>query len=165
MVKGTGPPPANPQPPPPPANPPPPAPPANPPSPPPTPPPSVRTGYPTILRYRVPKAIRELIEEYKRKQTLKGLNATELNAQDAWGKTALHRAVENGQFEAVKIVLENKAQSDLPDNLRPSALDVARIRCDKYAGQLNYKDLFWNNGVTAYRWKEGTNCRASLWLS
>jgi ankyrin repeat protein len=67
----------------------------------------------------VPVVIRDLVNTYRNKQSvdyLRNLQPNQVNLQDAWGKTALHRAVENAQFEAVRIlIVEKHAREDIQD--------------------------------------------------
>lgn len=67
----------------------------------------------------VPDVIRDLVNSYRNKQSvdyLRNLRYDQVNVQDAWGKTALHRAVENGQLEAVRVlIVEKHARDDIKD--------------------------------------------------
>lgn len=79
----------------------------------------------------VPRAIDNLVNKYRRMQELAYLKTLVCNTllcrmhvdfQDAWGRTALHRAVENGQLESVKTLLAMNARDDMTDfwNRTPS---------------------------------------------
>ena len=55
----------------------------------------------------------------------------EINASDKWGYTALHRAVENGQIDAVYWLLENGADASINTNQGFSVINLARAYGDE----------------------------------
>jgi hypothetical protein len=77
-------------------------------------------------------SIRDLVDSYRDKQSvdyLRSLEPDEVNVQDEWGKTALHRAVENGQFEAVRVLLVEKfARDNIQDFWGNTAAQALRRR-------------------------------------
>lgn len=68
----------------------------------------------------VPHALVRMVERCRWRQSLAFLVSDEqvdLDDTDAWGKTALHRAVENGQYEQAKrLVEEYWTDWDIPDH-------------------------------------------------
>lgn len=89
-----------------------------------------------------PRQIRELVQQYRYRQSVEYLRQrrdsrwesnTEvtddhIDFQDKYGKTALHRAVENGQVEAVFTLLSKHPNLQLRDNSQQTALEALRER-------------------------------------
>ena len=69
---------------------------------------------------RVPEAIKGLVNAYRHRQTvefLATLDPVDVDLQDEYGRTALHRAMKNGQLEAVKYLIYIK-------NARENKVDI-----------------------------------------
>ncbi len=67
----------------------------------------------------VPDELFDMVDRYRREQSVDYINSVEfqdIEATDAWGKTALHRAVENGQYLQAKSLLEYGAIYDMKDH-------------------------------------------------
>lgn len=78
-------------------------------------------------------------------ESLKKLLGTNVNVQDNRGWTPLMSAAENGQFEVVKYLLENKAQT----NLRNEKGDTALIRAS-VTGQTEIVKLLIEAGASVH---------------
>jgi ankyrin repeat protein len=67
----------------------------------------------------LPDVIKQLVNDYQHRQTvefLATLDTSAVNLQDEYKRTALHRAMKNGQLEAVKyLILTKNASEDLSD--------------------------------------------------
>ena len=100
--------------------------------------------------YPIPSAIRELVDGYRHEQSVGYLTTLErhhknrinqhpnhVDIQDEWGKTALHRAVENGQFEAVKTLLLKGARDDIPNFWGRDVLETVKERHDDFWERLD----------------------------
>lgn len=115
-------------------------------------------------RYPTPRALTAMLRHYRRLQSveyLTTLHATVLEEQDRWGKTALHRAAENAQVNAVHILLAKGARVDILDAWQRTPLMAAQSRHDLYLAQLQWRDPLHWQGYT-YRWEEGNAAVAEL---
>jgi ankyrin repeat protein len=68
-----------------------------------------------------------------------------------WGKTALHRAVENAQFDAVKTLLEKGARVDILDVW---GRDVNQVASARYQHERDSADYAGPDSDASYRWWE-----------
>lgn len=82
-----------------------------------------------------------------------GLALVDINNVDRWGKTALHRAAENGQFEQVRILLDRGALCNIRDNWGRRPHESAWNRCKKYQEKLTENARFSHHPDIPYRFE------------
>jgi hypothetical protein len=98
--------------------------------------------------------ISRLVEAKRHEQSvvyLRGVAPQHINDVDRWGKTALHRAAENGQYDQLRILLEKGARIDTRDNMGRKPHDSARHRHNRYAETIKYNASLSNDPGTPYR--------------
>jgi ankyrin repeat protein len=82
-----------------------------------------------------------------------GLALAYINNVDRWGKTALHRAAENGQFQQVRILLDRGALYNIRDKWGRRPHESAWNRCKKYQEKLSENARFSHHPDIPYRFQ------------
>ena len=113
----------------------------------------------------VPHTIQALVMEYRVRQGLDYLRTLvvgdesarfphHVDFQDEWGKTALHRAVENGDFDAVKTLVDMGARDDLLDRWGRDPFQLVQVRFLDQHRKLSSEGFFHLEG-SKYRYQQG----------
>lgn len=98
--------------------------------------------------------IMDLVERKRHEQSveyLRGLASEHIDDVDRWGKTALHRAAENGQLEQVRILLWRGALYNTRDHWGRRPEESAFNRYQKYAEKIEDNVRFSNHYDVPYR--------------
>jgi hypothetical protein len=128
---------------------------------------------PTWITIPIPTAIQTLVDGYRSKQSVAYLKTLQkgrtdnpppnhVDFRDKWGKTALHRAVENAQLEAVKLLLFDKnAREDITDYWGNTAYEALKRRYNAEVYNRDKRDYYDDDsdivGIlnNKYRYEEG----------
>jgi hypothetical protein len=101
----------------------------------------------------LPDDLVDLVNTYRFHQSLPYLNSltdSTIDATDMWGKTALHRAVENGQFHEAKTLLQHGADIEIRDFWGCTPYEVVVKRYNLYARKMENRDFFLGAGSSFY---------------
>ena len=110
--------------------------------------------------------IKKLVDTYRTRQDVAYLETLQqVDAQDQWGKTALHRACENGQLDAVKLLVAGKrANRNIRDNWGNTAYDAMKHRYQQERAFLENRDNFYIPGTDTFRYIDGDHVARSKLL-
>ena len=90
----------------------------------------------------VPNELIDIVARYRREQSVEYIESDEfqdIQGADEWGKTALHRAVENGQYLQAKSLIAYGASYDVTDQWGYTAHQRAMQRYEYYSNILAHR--------------------------
>lgn len=98
--------------------------------------------------------VRDLVNWFRYRQGMEYLRTlttqSAMDSVDVWGKTALHRAVENGQVDQVKLLLENGADYEIQDFWGHTPYVTAIRRHYSYKRKVQEREFFLGPGSLAF---------------
>jgi ankyrin repeat protein len=98
--------------------------------------------------------VRDLVDWFRHRQSMEYLSTLTtqqaMDSTDVWGKTALHRAVENAQVHQVKLLLENGADYEIPDHWGHTPYQTVVRRHYNYSRKVQRREYFIGPGSLAF---------------